>query len=173
MRCRILFSDERDKLLETGEGIKHAAPLLRDASDGFLIHNVDILSNVDLSAFKEASQGRAATLLVSERETQRYLLFDDDMRLVGWTNVATGEVRSPYTNLAPSLYKKYAFAGVHYMNPCLFAYFDSFPDKFSIIDFYLKVCSAEPIYGYVQPNLRLLDVGKLDSLDAAEIFVKE
>lgn len=173
MRCRILFSDERDKLLETGGGIKHAAPLLQDASDGFLIHNVDILSNVDLSAFKEASQGRAATLLVSERETQRYLLFDDYMRLVGWTNVATGEVRSPYTNLDPSLYKKYAFAGVHYMNPCLFAYFDSFPDKFSIIDFYLKVCSAEPIYGYVQPNLRLLDVGKLDSLDAAEIFVKE
>ena len=127
----------------------------------------------DLSAFKEASQGRAATLLVSERETQRYLLFDDDMRLVGWTNVATGEVRSPYTNLDPSLYKKYAFAGVHYMNPSLFSYFDSFPDKFSIIDFYLKVCSAEPIYGYVQPNLRLLDVGKLDSLDAAEIFVKE
>jgi hypothetical protein len=59
------------------------------------------------------------------------------------------------------------------MNPSLFSYFDSFPDKFSIIDFYLKVCSAEPVYGYVQPNLRLLDVGKLDSLDAAEIFVKE
>lgn len=173
MRCRILFSDEREKLLETGGGIKHAAPLLRDANEGFLIHNVDILSNVDLAAFKEASQGRAATLLVSERKTQRYLLFDDDMRLVGWTNVATGEVRSPYPNLDPHLYKMYAFAGVHYMNPCLFTYFDSFSDKFSIIDFYLKVCNTEPIYGYVQPNLRLLDVGKLDSLDAAEAFVRE
>ena len=82
MRCRILFSDEREKLLETGGGIKHAAPLLRDANEGFLIHNVDILSNVDLASFKEASQGRAATLLVSERKTQRYLLFDDDRRTV-------------------------------------------------------------------------------------------
>ena len=170
MRMRILFSDEREQLLETGGGIKHATPLLRDAEDGFLIHNVDILSNVDLSAFKEAGRGKAATLLVSERKTQRYLLFDDDMRLVGWTNIATGEVRSPYPNLDPKLYHKYAFAGVHYMNPRLFKYFDDFPDKFSIIDFYLKVCAEEPIFGYVQPDLRILDVGKLDSLKEAEKF---
>jgi NDP-sugar pyrophosphorylase family protein len=171
MRLRILFSDEREKLLETGGGIKHAAPLLRDAQDGFLIHNVDILSNVDLAAFKEAGKGRAATLLVSERETQRYLLFDDDMRLVGWTNVATGEVRSPYENLNPKHYHKYAFAGIHYMNPSLFRYFDEFPDKFGIIDFYLQVCKLEPIYGYIQPDLRLMDVGKLDTLAEAEAFV--
>ena len=171
MRCRILFSDEREKLLETGGGIKHAAPLLCDAQDGFLIHNVDILSNVDLSAFKVAGRGRAATLLVSERETQRYLLFDDDMRLVGWTNVTTGEVRSPYENLNPKNYHKFAFAGVHYMNPRLFKYFDRFADKFGIIDFYLSVCKDEPIYGYVQPDLRILDVGKLDTLKAAEEFV--
>ena len=171
MRCRILFSDEREKLLETGGGIKHAAPLLCDAQDGFLIHNVDILSNVDLSAFKDAGRGRAATLLVSERETQRYLLFDDDMRLVGWTNVTTGEVRSPYENLNPKHYHKFAFAGVHYMNPRLFKYFDRFADKFGIIDFYLSVCKDEPIYGYVQPDLRILDVGKLDTLKAAEEFV--
>ena len=171
MRCRILFSDEREKLLETGGGIKHAAPLLCDAQDGFLIHNVDILSNVDLSAFKDAGRGRAATLLVSERETQRYLLFDDDMRLVGWTNVTTGEVRSPYENLNPKNYHKFAFAGVHYMNPRLFKYFDRFADKFGIIDFYLSVCKDEPIYGYVQPDLRILDVGKLDTLKAAEEFV--
>ena len=182
MRLRILFSDERERLLETGGGIKHAAPLLRDALDGFLIHNVDILSNVDLRSFVEAGRSasllekgearpRAATLLVSERETQRYLLFDDDMRLVGWTNIATGEVRSPYPNLDSKLYHKYAFAGIHYMNPSLFKYFDQFDDKFSIIDFYLKICDKEPIYGYVQPDLRILDVGKLDSLAAAEEFV--
>ncbi len=182
MRLRILFSDEREKLLETGGGIKHAAPLLRDALDGFLIHNVDILSNVDLRSFVEAGRSasllekgearpRAATLLVSERETQRYLLFDDDMRLVGWTNIATGEVRSPYPNLDSKLYHKYAFAGIHYMNPSLFKYFDQFDDKFGIIDFYLKICDKEPIYGYVQPDLRILDVGKLDSLAAAEEFV--
>ena len=173
MGMHVWFSDEREQLLETGGGIKHAAPLLRDAQDGFLIHNVDILSNADLRALAEAGEGKAATLLVSERKTQRYLLFDDDMRLVGWTNIATGEVRSPYPNLAPKLYHKYAFAGIHYMNPKLFAYFEEFPEKFSIIDFYLQVCNKEPIYGYLQPDLRLLDVGKLDTLSEAEAFVRE
>ena len=172
MGMRIWFSDERQQLLETGGGIKHAAPLLRDASDGFLIHNVDILSNADLHALAEAGRGRAATLLVSERETQRYLLFDDDMRLVGWTNVATGEVRSPYPNLDPQHYRKLAFAGIHYMSPALFVHFDAFPQRFSIIDFYLSVCNCETIYGHVQPDLRLVDVGKLDTLSEAEDFAK-
>lgn len=173
MGMHIWFSDEREQLLETGGGIKHAVPLLRDAQDGFLIHNVDILSNADLRALAEAGRGRAATLLVSERDTQRYLLFDDDMRLVGWTNTNTGEVRSPYPNLAPQLYHKYAFAGIHYMNPRLFRFFEDFPERFSIIDFYLKVCAEEPIYGYVQPNLRLMDVGKIDTLSDAEAFVEK
>ena len=172
MGMHIWFSDEREQLLETGGGIKHAVPLLRDAGEGFLIHNVDILSNADLRALAEAGKGRAATLLVSERDTQRYLLFDDDMRLVGWTNIATGEVRSPYPGLDPKLYHKYAFAGIHYMNPLLFRYFDDWGDKFSIIDFYLSVCDKEPIYGYIQPGLKLLDVGKLNTLKEAEEFVK-
>ena len=59
------------------------------------------------------------------------------------------------------------------MNPRLFSYFSEFPDKFGIIDFYLDVCNKEPIYGYVQPGLRLMDVGKLDTLSEAEAFVQE
>lgn len=167
----IWFSDERSMLLETGGGIKHAAPLLHDAQDGFLIHNVDILSNADLQQLAQAGKGRAATLLVSERDTARYLLFDDDMRLVGWTNIKTGEVKSPYGNLDVQKYRKLAFAGIHYMSPSLFPHFEGWPDKFSIIDFYLSLCDKEPIYGYVQPDLRLLDVGKLDTLEEAEKWI--
>ena len=173
MGMNIQFSDEREQLLETGGGIKHASALLQDAQDGFLIHNVDILSNVDLQAFIAEAKLRAATLLVSERETQRYLLFSDDMRLVGWTNIATGEVRSPYPDLDVKLYHKYAFAGIHHMHPSLFAYFKDFPDKFSIIDFYLKVCDKQPIYGHLQPGFRLMDVGKIDTLSDAEAFVNQ
>ena len=95
------------------------------------------------------------------------------MRLVGWTNVATGEVRSPYPGLSPHLYRRYAFAGIHYMNPRLFRYFDEQPDRFSIIDFYLSVCDREPIYGHLQPGLRLLDVGKTSTLSVAESFLSE
>ncbi len=164
------ISDERRELLETGGGIRHAAPLLKDA-ERFLIHNVDILSNVDLTAFWQAGQGQDATLLVSERETQRYLLFNDDMCLVGWTNIRTGEVRSPYTDLDVASCHRYAFAGIHQMSTSLLPMMDSWPDKFSIIDFYLGICNKVVIRGYVQPDLRLMDVGKLDTLDQAVSFV--
>ena len=63
--------------------------------------------------------------------------------------------------------------GIHYMKPRLFSYFGEFPERFGIIDFYLSVCDKEPIYGYVQPGLRLMDVGKLDTLSEAEAFAKE
>ena len=173
MGMNVWFSDEREKLLETGGGIRHAVPLLKDATDGFLIHNVDILSNADLRALSRFGRGKAAALLVSERQTSRYLLFDDDMRLVGWTNTQTGEVKSPYPGLDARKYRHYAFAGIHYMNPRLFPFFSEWPDRFSIIDFYLSVCNRQPIYGFVQPDLRLMDVGKAETVAAAETFYQE
>ncbi len=93
----IYVSDETEQLLDTGGGIKRAASLF-DQYQPVLIHNVDILSNVDLAAFyRHALETKAdALLLVSRRVTQRYLIFDSNMRLVGWTNVATGEVKSPH-----------------------------------------------------------------------------
>jgi NDP-sugar pyrophosphorylase family protein len=133
---------------------------------------VDILSNVRIDEILQAGEEHDATLLVSNRQTSRYLLFDEDMRLVGWTNIDTGEVRSPYPQLDPSRYRRLAFAGIHVMNPTLFSYFDEFPERFSIIDFYLKVCDRASIYGYEQADLRLLDVGKQDALEEAESFVK-
>ena len=168
----ISFSDERSQLLETGGGIKHAEPLLRDVQRPFLIHNVDILSNADITALLDAAEGRNALLLVSDRPSSRKLLFDDDMRLVGWTDTRTGEVKSPYPNLDVRRYRQLAFAGIHAMHPNLFAYFGEFPERFSIIDFYLHVCQRQPIYGHVQPDLRLLDVGKPESLQQAEAFLQ-
>lgn len=167
----IRLSDERQELLETGGGIKHARPLLQDCQR-FLIHNVDILSNVNLEVFMQAGEKHEATLLVSQRDTQRYLLFDNDMRLVGWTNLKTGEVKSPYPGLNVDECQRFAFAGIHQMSTSLFPLMDEWPAKFSIIDFYLAVCAQHPIYGYIQPDLRLMDVGKLDTLAEAEAFVR-
>lgn len=179
----IRISDETEKLLDTGGGIKKAAHLFDDASP-ILIHNVDILSNVDLKRFYEAepmaiAEGddkaglTDALLLVSERKTKRYLLFSEGMRLVGWTNVETGEVRSPYPGLNPEDCRMYAFAGIHVISPRLFRMMDEeFPDKFGIIDFYLKACATHSIKGYVKEDLKLLDVGKLDSLKEAEEFLQ-
>lgn len=166
----ILISDESDMLLDTGGGIKKAAPLFYPDSP-VLIHNVDILSNVDLAGFYAGHADNDATLLVSERKTKRYLLFDDGMRLVGWTNIETGEVKSPYSGLDVKACRMYAFSGIHVFSPRLFPLMDSFPDKFGIIDFYLKVCSKANVRGVVKPDLRLLDVGKLDTLAEAERFI--
>ena len=171
MGVSIRFSDERAELLETGGGIRHAMPLL--SGGRFLIHNVDILSNADLARFYAEGEGKAATLLVSERKTQRYLLFDESMRLVGWINEATGQVKSPYPDLQPDKCRRYAFSGIHQIDPVLFPRFEGWPAKFSIIDFYLSICRDVPVYGHLQEGFRLMDVGKLDTLTQAELFLKE
>ena len=171
MGVSIRFSDERAELLETGGGIRHAMPLL--SGERFLIHNVDILSNADLTRFYAEGEGKAATLLVSERKTQRYLLFDESMRLVGWINEATGQVKSPYPDLQPDKCRRFAFSGIHQIDPVLFPRFEGWPAKFSIIDFYLSICRDVPVYGHLQEGFRLMDVGKLDTLTQAELFLKE
>lgn len=203
----IKVSDETDKLLDTGGGLRKAAPLFNPEED-ILIHNVDILSNADLRKFfidgpKVTNYGTgremraSATLLVSWRMTRRYLLFDHDMRLVGWTNIETGEVRSPYRWLRefgaahPEEFKTladhhdnievvhhllgygrttlqaFAFSGIHILSPALFRRMDKYEDVFPIMDFYLDNCSTSLIKGYVQPGLNLIDVGKTDTLAQA------
>lgn len=114
-----------------------------------------------------------AVLLVSWRKTKRYLLFNDDMKLMGWTNIETGEVRSPYPELNPKECRMYAFAGIHALSPRLLKMMDEFPDRFGIIDFYLKACATHNIKGYVKDDLKLMDIGKLDTLAQAEEFLEE
>ena len=179
--AKIAVSDERDFLRETGGGIKFARPLLdfstppaaplEMTTEPFLVHNVDIVSNLDLKWLREQHrEGALATVVVSERKTQRYLLFDDDGRLKGWTNIATGEVRSPYPDIDPDRCHKLAFAGIHLISPAIFEAFDryGFGDRFSIMDFYLRACADYPIYAAVPPSFRMVDVGKKETLSEAE-----
>ena len=95
------------------------------------------------------------------------------MKLVGWTNIETGEVRSPYPELNPKECRMYAFAGIHALSPRLLKMMDEFPDRFGIIDFYLKACATHNIKGYVKDDLKLMDIGKLDTLAQAEEFLGE
>jgi len=168
----ISISDERDKLLDTGGGIKKASHFFT-GDEPFLVHNVDILSNVDLLHFHETHLAYDATLLVSRRETSRYLLFNEENRLVGWTNVQTGEVKSPYPDLNVDCCRKYAFAGIHVFSPKLFPFMEKFGDKFSIIDFYLSIAKKANIRCFLKEDLKLIDVGKINTLQAAEDFLKK
>lgn len=199
----IRISDESNDLLDTGGGIKKANTLF-DQRFPILIHNVDILSNVDLARFYTLDEKVKCTdcgvphlmigarLLVSWRKTSRYLVFNKDMRLVGWVNVQTGEIKTPFDEVRKELETVsypytisdtptpitehlhiYAFSGIHVFYPRMFSYMDSYPAKFPILDFYLNHCKDIPILGVVKDDLRLMDVGKLDSLHDAETFLNE
>lgn len=173
-KLTITFSDERALLLETGGGIKKAASLL-SPQEPFLVHNVDIVSNLDAYTFYRIHCANAlaaerngrpllASLLVSDRETARYFLFDDYGALVGWTNVKTGEVRSPYAHLDVAACHKKAFAGVHVISPSIFALMEGWPDAFSIVDFYLANAKNHLIMAYEMSQLDIIDVGKPETI---------
>lgn len=197
-------SDERDLLRETGGGIRHARRFLEscpvdagscgtDSRESgvagvsgrcFLVHNVDIISDLDLRWFVSQSRTEAlATLLVSDRPTSRYLLFDDAMRLAGWTNVSTGEVKSPYQDLDVQSCRRLAFSGIHFISDRIFAVMDDedrlaaesgrplLGERFPIMDFYLSVAARHPIYGVEAKGLHLADVGKMQTLHEAESMV--
>jgi len=168
---RIEISDERDMLLETGGGIKKAAAFFDD-NQPFLVHNVDILSTVNLQELYRQHQrtNPLATLVVSRRDTFRYLLFDDNQRLSGWINEKTGETKPADLKHIQS-YAKYAFSGIQVLSPKVFELMDAYPDKFPIMDFYLENMKNNTILGFVPADYKMIDVGKLNVLEEAEAFV--
>lgn len=170
---RIAFSDEREELLDTGGGIKKAAWFFDDGKP-FLVHNVDILSNIDLREVihHHTNNDAEATLLCSKRETNRYLLFDERNHLRGWINKKTGETKSPFTGFQPTDYIELAFSGIQMIHPSLLREMDSFPRRFSIIDFYLTLCATHKISAYQTETGSIIDVGKPDSIQQAKQFLQ-
>ena len=143
-------SDERGELLETGGGILNAREWL-DGNEPFLVHNADILTDLDLSEFYNyhVSHKAEATLLAAWRETSRYLLLDNDGRLNGWVNVNTGEVRPSGFRYDEKKFRKMAFGGIHVISPSVFMYLQDYTKehKFSIMPFYLDNCRRIKIMG--------------------------
>ena len=170
---RIEVSDERDLLLDTGGGVRKTAWFFDDG-ESFLVHNVDILSNLDLKELynNHVSSGSVATLVVSKRDTFRYLLFNEDDRLCGWINEKTGETK-PVTFSDISGFNKLAFAGIQMLSHDIFKLMADYEPKFSIMDFYLSNVGDQMIKGFVPVDFHMLDVGKLNVLDEAERFVKK
>ena len=205
--CRIAVSDERDMLLETGGGLRKAKELLTSSltslplegeSEGapILVCNVDILSNIDIPTLLRAyNPDEMGVVVVSPRETQRYLLFDHDNRLRGWTNIATGEVRpaslvsslhilpptgeadlqaKPTYQLQRSDLSPLAFSGMQVLNPRIFDAMNKVVaekgDKFSLIDLYLSIAEKEILRAFIPENYRMMDVGKIAQLSEAESF---
>lgn len=172
----IHISDERDLLLDTGGGVKKARTFFENSDEPFLVHNVDILSDIDLKELYNyhLRNGGVATLLASRRKTSRYLLFDSEKKLCGWVNKDTGQVKPAGFLYDESLYQEYAFSGIHVLSPDIFRWMDTpqWEGKFSIMDFYLATCRQADFFGYLTEKLQLIDIGKPETLAKAEEFVR-
>jgi len=161
------ISDESDEILDTGGGLKKAAHLLA-GNEPILVHNVDILSNLDLNLLLDYHlfQNALATLVVRERKTDRNLLFDPQMRLTGWINTKTGEIKEPVPGI--NLYSKMlAFSGIQILDPSFLPLMTG-SGKFSLIDTYLQLASDQRIIGYEDHSSLWIDVGKPEQLAEAE-----
>jgi len=164
----IVISDERDQLLETGGGILKAAPYL-DGDEPFLVYNVDVLSDIDLSLFRKyhKERGGLATLVVRDRKTARYLAFDEAMQLAGWKNIKTGEVIAS-RNMQNA--QMLAYSGIQLINPAIFKLITE-TGNFPLIPLYLRLASHHQIIGYNDHSSLWMDLGKPDQLKEALQYI--
>ncbi len=162
----VYISNETDRLLDTGGGLKKAASFFNDNSP-ILLYNVDILSSLNVEKVKaeHLKSGALATLVVRNRSTQRYLKFNNEQRLTGWLNKKTGETKIAVPGSFENSVEM-AFSGIHIVQPEIV---DLMPDKerFSIINLYLDLAKNHLIKGYFDKSDLWMDVGKPEQLQKA------
>ncbi len=167
----ISVSDESDALLDTGGAILKAKALLT-GSDPILLINVDILTNLNFKKILDYHiQNRAfATLVVRQRSTSRYLLFNRQI-LVGWKNKKSGEIKVSQPEKIANA-NEFAFSGIHIIQPELL---DEITEsgKFSIIDLYIRLAKSHKICAFVDSDSVWMDLGKVEELSQAEELVKK
>ena len=161
----VTISDETDAVLETGGGLKKASWYFKNEPI-FVVMNVDILTDMSLSTMIEQHERLQpmATLAVSDRATSRYFLFDQQNILSGWENVKTGEKK--VVKNTGNLFQK-AFSGIHVINSSLLPLIKQ-EGKFSMVDVYLDLAKEYMICCYNHTGAALIDVGKPESILAAE-----
>lgn len=161
---KIHISDERDCLLDTGGGLMKAAPYLQ-GDEPFLVHNVDVVSDIDLRALLDAHEqtGAVATLAVRNRTTHRKLLFDRDGWLQGWKNDKTGDRILIHDEVSVEELEPLAFSGIQVISPDFFDIV-TLTGKFSMIDAYLDVAKYVPVAAYQHDQDTWMDVGKPEAL---------
>ncbi len=181
LNAKKLFSDTDKLVLNTGETVLNTDKLILNisktdndtdfsasSSDSILLHNVDILSDTDFSLMsKEFNKTTPLALLaVKKRDTQRYLIFNENNELCGWTNLKTNERIMTRPCKQENLY---AFSGIHIVSKSIFEKI-TLKGAFSLIDMYLELSKTNIIKAYLDEGL-WLDVGKLDAIEKAkEIF---
>jgi len=158
---RISVSDERGKLLENGGGLYKAREFF--GKDPFLLYNVDIISDLDLSALYRLHLEKKglATLAVRHRPGKRFLLIDEDGRMRGWRNISTGD--EILAGVSGEGLSEIAFSSMHIVEPEIFNYMEE--GIYSLIDLYLRLASEHKIYTLKHDEGYWVDVGTPESLE--------
>ncbi len=161
----IIISDETNEVLETGGGLLKAKDLLVNDQPFFTL-NADFLTDLNLHKLLSFHQQKKGLISfgITTRKSSRNFLFDENSRLCGWMNNATGETRIAIDK--PGL-KPMAYSCVAVFEP---AFFELVPQrgKFSLVDTYLSLAATHPIYGYDHTGDKLVDVGRTESVAVAE-----
>jgi NDP-sugar pyrophosphorylase family protein len=162
----INISDESELLLDTGGGLKKAAKLLNNGNP-VLIHNVDIVSDIDLKELYNfhLNNNCLATLACMNRDSSRQFLINANNELCGWQNKKTGEIKISKENISTK--EPVSFCGIHVISPAIF---DMITESgvFSIVDLYLRLAKDNKIIAQKYLNISWVDVGTLEKLKLAE-----
>ncbi len=161
---KISYSDEREKLLETGGGLKKAGHFFAGAGNFFVV-NADVVCDVNLKElYQQHIRSKAiATLSVMKRESSRYFLFDDEMELCGWENIDSDELK--IIRPSPDLHS-FAFSGIQVLSEKIFPLIKHV-GVFSLVDVYLDLARQNKITGCEHVG-RFFDLGTLQKLEKAE-----
>ncbi len=159
---RITLSHE-EEILDSGGGVKQMVMLL-PSQDPVLVHNVDVVSDLDFSRLLTAHENRNAevTLAVMNRPTKRYLVFDHNYALID--REKTGQELFPAA-------QRLAFNGIQVVNPGLFDNAPSGP--FSCIEYYIELARHHhPVFGFDMTGSYWRDLGRLPDLQQAEADIE-
>lgn len=163
--CRISISDERSKLLDTGGGLKKAREFL-DGDEAFILHNVDIFSDINLAelVYRHSENRALTTLAVMGGKSNRRLKFDEKNTLCAWENILTGELKIARPHEGRVFSK--TFTGIHVIDPAIFKYITE-TGNFSIIDLYLRLAESHKIKSCDVQFSYWFDLGKPEDIEKA------
>lgn len=179
LNVNILISDESEQILDTGGGLLKAMETFGSENDVWLIHNVDILSDIPLDKIlnMHISIGNTISLITSDRMSSRKLIFNEEERLVGWHNISKNEYRPSNFMPVPADHES-SFSGIYFVNGSAYKSLKDFSktinsNVFPIMDYFLTAPALKKIGEIKLEGINLIDIGKPETLKQADDLISK